>query len=193
MSEANIAQINEQTAEIFREFLAKTSFKPKQIIVIGCSTSEVKGSHIGKDGNSAIAEAIYTALAPLAAEKGLYLAFQCCEHLNRALVIEREAAEKYNLDEVSVVPYPHAGGSMASWAYRAMNDAVVIETIQAHGGIDIGETLIGMHLKHVAVPLRLENRQVGQARVNAAFTRPKLIGGARAKYTLNEKNEPCVI
>ena len=170
MTEAEIALIHEQAKTVFGEFLAKTDFKAGQIIVIGCSTSEVRGSRIGKDGNSAIAEALYTAVAPLAAENGLYLAFQCCEHLNRALVVERDAAEKYDLDEVSVVPYPHAGGSMASWAYRAFSDPVVAETIQAHGGIDIGETLIGMHLKRVAVPLRLENRQIGQARVNAAFT-----------------------
>lgn len=193
MTEAEIALIHEQAKAVFGEFLAKTDFKAEQIIVIGCSTSEVRGSRIGKDGNSAIAEALYTAVAPLAAEKGLYLAFQCCEHLNRALVVERDAAEKYDLDEVSVVPYPHAGGSMASWAYRAFSDPVVAETIQAHGGIDIGETLIGMHLKRVAVPLRLENRQIGQARVNAAFTRPKLIGGMRAKYSLDDASEPCII
>ena len=193
MTEAEIALIHEQAKTVFGEFLAKTDFKAGQIIVIGCSTSEVRGSRIGKDGNSAIAEALYTAVAPLAAEKGLYLAFQCCEHLNRALVVERDVAEKYNLDEVSVVPYPHAGGSMASWAYRAFSDPVVAETIQAHGGIDIGETLIGMHLKRGAVPLRLENRQIGQARVNAAFTRPKLIGGMRAKYSLDDASEPCII
>ena len=193
MTEAEIALIHEQAKAVVGEFLAKTDFKAGQIIVIGCSTSEVRGSRIGKDGNSAIAEALYTAVAPLAAEKGLYLAFQCCEHLNRALVVEREAAEKYDLDEVSVVPYPHAGGSMASWAYRAFSDPVVAETIQAHGGVDIGETLIGMHLKRVAVPLRLENRQIGQARVNAAFTRPKLIGGMRAKYSLDDASEPCII
>ena len=193
MTEAEIALIHEQAKTVFGEFLAKTDFKAGQIIVIGCSTSEVRGSRIGKDGNSAIAEALYTAVAPLAAENGLYLAFQCCEHLNRALVVERDAAEKYDLDEVSVVPYPHAGGSMASWAYRAFSDPVVAETIQAHGGIDIGETLIGMHLKRVAVPLRLENRQIGQARVNAAFTRPKLIGGIRAKYSLDDASEPCII
>ena len=193
MTEAEIVLIHEQAKAVFGEFLTKTDFKPGQIIVIGCSTSEVRGSRIGKDGNSAIAEALYTAVAPLAAEKGLYLAFQCCEHLNRALVVERDVAEKYDLDEVSVVPYPHAGGSMASWAYRAFSDPVVAETIQAHGGIDIGETLIGMHLKRVAVPLRLENRQIGQARVNAAFTRPKLIGGMRAKYSLDDASEPCII
>ena len=193
MTEAEIALIHEQVKAVFGEFLAKTDFKAGQIIVIGCSTSEVRGSRIDKDGNSAIAEALYTAVAPLAAEKGLYLAFQCCEHLNRALVVERDVAEKYDLDEVSVVPYPHAGGSMASWAYRAFSDPVVAETIQAHGGIDIGETLIGMHLKRVAVPLRLENRQIGQARVNAAFTRPKLIGGMRAKYSLDDASEPCII
>lgn len=193
MSEIDLAKIKVDAQAVFSEFLARTSLKAGQIIVIGCSTSEVKGNRIGKDGNSQIAEMIYTAFAPLAQERGLYLAFQCCEHLNRALVVEREVLEKYNLDEVSVVPYPHAGGSMASMAYRSFADPVVVETIQAHGGIDIGETLIGMHLKRVAVPLRLEHKTICQARVNAAFSRPKLIGGERAKYALNDATEPCVI
>jgi len=191
MNNLDFESIKKQAAAVFDEYLQKVSLKAGQIVVIGCSTSEVKGGHIGKEGNISVAEAIYQAIAPLAAEKNIYLAFQCCEHLNRALVIEREAVEKYNLSEVSVVPYPHAGGSMASWAYRAMKDAVVAETIQAHGGIDIGETLIGMHLKAVAVPLRLENRTIGYARINAAFTRAKLIGGNRAKYTLEAENDAC--
>ena len=193
MSEVDFAKIAEDAQRVIEEYFSKTNLKPGQILVIGCSTSEVRGNRIGKDGNSHIAEAIYQAFAPKAAEKGVYLAFQCCEHLNRALVVEREAAEKDNLTEVSVVPYPHAGGSMASWAYRAMKEPVVVETIQAHGGIDIGETLIGMHLKAVAVPLHLENRYIGAGRINCAFSRPKLIGGIRAKYTVNDENEPCVI
>jgi len=193
MNKLDLAEVKKQAQAVFAEYLTKTSIKEGQIIVIGCSTSEVKGGHIGKEGNSSVAEAIYQAIAPLAAEKKIYLAFQCCEHLNRALVIEQEAAEKYNLTEVSAVPYPHAGGSMAAWAYRAMQDAVLVESVAAHGGIDIGETLIGMHLKAVAVPLRLDNRHIGQARINAAFTRPKLIGGNRAKYTLEDENEQCSI
>ncbi len=193
MSEVNFEKIAQDAQRVIEEFLSRTDLQKGQILVIGCSTSEVRGNRIGKDGNSRIAEAIYEAFAPKAAEKGIYLAFQCCEHLNRSLVVERETAEKYNLTEVSVVPYPHAGGSMASWAYRAMKEPVVVESIQAHGGIDIGETLIGMHLKPVAVPLRLENRYIGEARLNSAFTRPKLIGGIRAKYDVNDENEPCVI
>ena len=193
MSEVNFEKIAQDAQRVIEEFLSRTDLQKGQILVIGCSTSEVRGNRIGKDGNSRIAEAIYEAFAPKAAEKGIYLAFQCCEHLNRSLVVERETAEKYNLTEVSVVPYPHAGGSMASWAYRAMKKPVVVESIQAHGGIDIGETLIGMHLKPVAVPLRLENRYIGEARLNSAFTRPKLIGGIRAKYDVNDENEPCVI
>ena len=193
MSEVNFEKIAQDAQKVIEEFLCRTDLQKGQILVIGCSTSEVRGNRIGKDGNSRIAEAIYEAFAPKAAEKGIYLAFQCCEHLNRSLVVERETAEKYNLTEVSVVPYPHAGGSMASWAYRAMKKPVVVESIQAHGGIDIGETLIGMHLKPVAVPLRLENRYIGEARLNSAFTRPKLIGGIRAKYDVNDENEPCVI
>ena len=193
MSEVNFEKIAQDAQKVIDEFLSRTDLKKGQILVIGCSTSEVRGNRIGKDGNSRIAEAIYEVFAPKAAEKGIYLAFQCCEHLNRALVVEREAAEKYNLTEVSVVPYPHAGGSMASWAYRAMKDAIVVENIQAHGGIDIGETLIGMHLKAVAVPLHLENRYIGEGRINCAFCRPKLIGGMRAKYSINDENEPCII
>jgi len=176
--------VKQETKELFAEFLEKTSFKKGNVIVIGCSTSEVVGGKIGKKGSSEVAKEIYSALADLAQEKGVYLAFQCCEHLNRALVVEEKVAQMLNLEEVSVVPYPHAGGSMASFAYRAMEHAVVVEHIKADGGIDIGETLIGMHLKHVAVPLRLEKRHIGEARVNCAYTRNKLIGGERAKYTL---------
>ena len=182
MTEAEIALIHEQAKAVFGEFLAKTDFKAGQIIVIGCSTSEVRGSRIGKDGNSAIAEALYTAVAPLAAEKGLYLAFQCCEHLNRALVTEREAMEKFGWEEVTVRPMPHAGGSMATAAYDNFTDPVVVESIKAHLGIDIGQTLIGMHLKRVAVPVRLAQKTIGAAIVTSARTRPPLIGGERAHY-----------
>ena len=112
------------------------------------------------------------------------MAFQCCEHLNRALVVTRQTMEVFQLEEVSVVPHPHAGGFMASHAYRHLPEAVVVEAVRAHGGIDIGETLIGMHLRPVAVPLRLSSRTLGEARINACYTRPKLIGGERAQYSL---------
>ena len=115
-------------------------------------------------------------------ENGIYLAAQCCEHLNRALVVERAAAEKYMLDEVCVRPMPKAGGSFATAVYDRMSDPVMVEHVKAHAGIDIGCTLIGMHLKDVAVPLRLSVKKIGDALVTAAYTRPKLIGGVRAHY-----------
>lgn len=178
-------ELQEQTHRLFEEFLSKHYFHPNDIIVIGCSTSEVAGGSIGKNGSSAIAAAIFDGLYPLAKAHGLYLAFQCCEHLNRALVVNREIMEYYHLEEVSAVPHDHAGGAMASYAYRHLPEPCLCETIQAHGGWDIGETLIGMHLRSVAVPLRLSSRTLGEARLNAAYTRPKLIGGERAKYSLD--------
>ena len=121
-------------------------------------------------------------IMPLLKERGLYLAAQCCEHLNRALIIEREAAEKFGYDPVCVIPQPKAGGSFATAAWKHMADPVAVEHVRAHAGLDIGCTMIGMHLREVAVPLRLSVKKVGEAAVNAARTRPKLIGGARAVY-----------
>ena len=179
-----LQEIQQQMRQAFTEYLEIANLKPGQIIVIGCSTSEVHGGRIGKDSQPDIAEALYQVLAPMAEEKGLYLAFQCCEHLNRALVVDREVMEKHRLTQVTVVPQIHAGGSMGSYAYRHKADAVMVETIQADGALDIGETLIGMHLKPVAVPKRLSVKYIGSARLTSAACRPKLIGGERAKYTL---------
>ena len=121
-------------------------------------------------------------MAPLLAERVLYLAAQCCEHLNRALIIEREAAERFGYEPVCVIPQPKAGGSWATAAWQHMADPVAVEHVRAAAGMDIGNTLIGMHLKEVAVPLRLAVKQIGEAPVTAARTRPKLIGGKRAVY-----------
>nr|WP_249869618.1 TIGR01440 family protein [Oceanobacillus saliphilus] len=164
-----------------------------ELFVIGCSTSEVAGHPIGTSGNEQIAEVIFNGLQELQEKSGVHLAFQCCEHLNRALVIERETAATYMLDEVSVIPVPKAGGSMASYAFKKMTDPVVVENIRAraHAGMDIGETMIGMHLKHVAVPLRFEQKNIGNARLAAARTRPKLIGGSRANYEDTRLNDTC--
>lgn len=186
-----LAEIQQQMQDAFAEYLATSEFRPGQIIVIGCSTSEVHGGQIGKDSQPQVAETLYQVLAPMAEAHNLYLAFQCCEHLNRALVVDREVMEKYNLTEVSVVPHIHAGGSMGSYAYRNKKDPVMVESIQAHGGLDIGETLIGMHLRPVAVPKRLSVRFIGNARLNTAVCRPKLIGGERAKYAVED--EACSI
>lgn len=182
-----MAAVERQTACAAAELLAVAGLKPGQLLVVGCSTSEVRGEKIGSAGSDEVAKAIFAALSRCCAEKGVYLAIQCCEHLNRALVMERPAAERYGLEEVGVVPVPKAGGALAARAMRQFNDPVVVEAIAAHAGLDIGSTLIGMHLKRVAVPVRLAQRQIGQAPVTAARTRPRLIGGARAVYEL----PPC--
>ncbi|WZY00157.1 TIGR01440 family protein [Bacillus sp. FSL W7-1360] len=153
-----------------------------RIVVVGASTSEVAGAHIGKQGSLEIAAELYETLTSFAAEQEVALAFQCCEHLNRALVLERVVAQTRSWPEVSAVPARDAGGALATYAYTHMDAPVLVEAIQADAGIDIGDTLIGMHLKPVAVPVRVQQKMVGQAHVTLAYTRPKFIGGARACY-----------
>ena len=165
-----------------RALLTVANLKEEDILVVGCSTSEVLGKHIGKGSSAEVADAIYSAFAPIAAECGFYLSFQCCEHLNRALVVERACMEKYHLEEVTVRPALHAGGAMAMRAFESFRDPCVVETIQAHAGIDIGDTLIGMHLRRVAVPVRCDAAHIGEANIVMARTRPKYIGGPRAQY-----------
>lgn len=176
---------------ILNDFKQQVSLRKGQLFVVGCSTSEVIGEKIGTAGAKEVAEIIYDELQKLQAETGIELAFQCCEHLNRALVVERATALKRNDEIVSVIPVPKAGGSMASYAFQQMNDPVVVEFIRADHGIDIGDTFIGMHLKHVAVPVRCSKNKVGHAHVTLATTRPKLIGGARAVYERTERTESC--
>jgi len=171
-----------QLEETLSELEQQIQFKKGQVFVVGCSTSEVAGKRIGTGGGLDIAEDLYEPLEKFAARHRIFLAFQGCEHINRALTIEREAAEKYGWEPVTVIPVPKAGGSMSAYAYSNMKDPVVVEEIQAHAGIDIGQTMIGMHLKRVAVPVRTSVKLVGEAIVSAATTRPKLIGGARARY-----------
>lgn len=175
-------QIKTETEKAVRELLEKTNLKKGSIVVVGCSSSEILGEHIGKGSSPEIGAVVAEAVLKVLGENGIYLAAQCCEHLNRALVIERAAAEKYMLEEVCVRPMPKAGGSFATAVYDKMDDPVMVEHVKAHAGIDIGCTLIGMHLKDVAVPLRLSVKTIGSALVNAAYTRPKLIGGVRAHY-----------
>ena len=170
----------EQARLTVSEIIERAALKKGRILVIGCSTSEIIGAKIGTNSAPEVAREVFSAFSECAREKGIYLAVQCCEHLNRAIVIEREAAS--GLEEVNVIPQPKAGGSMATAAYAAFADPVVVEQIKADAGIDIGFTLIGMHLRRVAVPLRLENNRIGEALVVAARTRPKFIGGARAVY-----------
>ncbi len=177
-----MSEIYDQTRAAALELIEKSGIKSGEIAVIGCSTSEVLGEKIGTSGSVETAEEIVKALKDTFGERNIFIAAQCCEHLNRAIIIEREAAEKYGFEEVSVVPHPHAGGSFATTVYHNLKDPVAVEEIKAHAGLDIGNTMIGMHLKRVAVPLRLENNVIGSARVNAARTRPKYIGGERAFY-----------
>lgn len=162
------------------ELAEKAKLQPGSIAVIGCSTSEVLGAKIGTNSNPDAAKQIFQGLQDCAKEKGFCLAIQCCEHLNRAIITERAAVPGAEI--VNVVPQPKAGGSLATAAYAAFTDPVAVEQIRADAGLDIGFTLIGMHLKQVAVPVRLENNQIGKAIVIAARTRPKFIGGSRAMY-----------
>lgn len=177
----NIQEIREQAQLIIDQLLTSHAFEGK-LFVIGCSTSEIAGERIGTSGSEEIAAEIYEQVQQLETRGKAFLAFQCCEHLNRSLVVERSVAREYRLTEVSAVPVPKAGGSMASYAYKQMKDPVLVETIEAEAGIDIGDTLIGMHLKRIAVPLRIGQKSLGEAHVTAATTRPPLIGGGRAVY-----------
>ena len=164
------------------ELLSEAKLQKGQLIVVGCSSSEIVGEKIGKGSTPEAAQAVLEAILPVIRDNGLFLAAQCCEHLNRALVVEREAAEKFGLEIVCAVPKTKAGGSFATAAYLAFSDPVLVEHIKAAAGLDIGGTLIGMHLRDVAVPLRLNTKKIGEAIVSAARTRPKFIGGARAQY-----------
>ena len=172
--------IYRQTKAVIEELGEKAGLRPGNIVVVGCSTSEVLGSKIGTNSNPDTAKDIFQALHDYAKANGVFLAIQCCEHLNRAIITER-AAVPYG-EIVNVVPQPKAGGSLATQAYAGFDDPVAVEEIKADAGIDIGLTLIGMHLKKVAVPVRLENNRIGEAMIVAARTRPKFIGGARAVY-----------
>lgn len=153
-----------------------------QIVVVGCSSSEIMGERIGKGSVPEAAEAVLEGVLPVVKEHGLFLAAQCCEHLNRALIVERACAERFGLEIVTVVPKPKAGGSFATAAWKAFDNPVAVEHIRASAGLDIGLTLIGMHIKDVAVPVRLETKKIGEALITAARTRPKFIGGSRAQY-----------
>ncbi|MCQ6274608.1 TIGR01440 family protein [Bacillus sp. V3B] len=187
----NTNTIKEQTAQILTEFGQQAGLGKQHVLVIGCSTSEVCGGKIGTSGTSEVAEVLFTELQKFHKDYGVALAFQCCEHLNRALVVERETAEKYFLEIVSVVPVRKAGGAMATYAFEHMVDPVVVEFIKADAGIDIGDTLIGMHLKHVAVPIRTSTHSIGKAHVTMAKVRSKLIGGERAVYEVTKFNQSC--
>lgn len=177
-----LREIEKQTGRAACEFLQLAKMKEGQILVAGCSSSEIASSRIGSFSSREIGEAVFRALSSECEKRGLYLAAQCCEHLNRALIVEEEAAEKYGYEIVNVVPQLKAGGSFATAAWAGMKHPVAVEKIAAHGGIDIGDTLIGMHLRAVAVPVRIPTMQIGAARVVCARVRPKFVGGVRARY-----------
>ncbi|MFC4599756.1 TIGR01440 family protein [Cohnella hongkongensis] len=174
--------IADRAEQLMDELVKMGAVRPGQIVVLGVSTSEVRGHRIGTSGAEEIASRIHEGIERARARAGVHVVWQCCEHLNRALVTERRLAEAQGWTEVSAVPVPKAGGSMAAYAYRRMEEPCLVEAVQVHAGIDIGETLIGMHLRPVAVPLRPSFREIGLARVTMAATRPRLIGGARAVY-----------
>ena len=175
-------EITAQARTVVTELLKQAHLKPGSALVVGCSSSEMVGSQIGKGSSMEAAQAAFRGIYPVLQEHGIDLAVQCCEHLNRALILERKAAEKRGYEIVNVVPQPHAGGSFAVTAWNSFRDPVALESIRADAGLDIGGTLIGMHLKHVAVPLRLSVDHIGSAILLAARVRPKFIGGVRAIY-----------
>lgn len=183
--DTDLATIGRQTVLAAEELIKTARLKPGQILVVGCSTSEVQGARIGSYGSDVVAARILSSLQKVCSWYQVSLAIQCCEHLNRALVVEQAVADKYNLEAVSVIPVAKAGGALAAQAMREFACPVVVEAIQAHAGLDIGSTLIGMHIKKVAVPVRLTPKYIGEAYLTAALTRPKLIGGARAIYQLS--------
>ena len=175
-------EIREQTKTVLTELLEVANLKAGDIFVVGCSSSEILGQKIGKGSSPEAANAVFDVIYNILKEKGIFLAAQCCEHLNRAIIIERECAEKYGYEIVNVKPQPKAGGSFATAAYGNFTAPVAVEEIRASAGIDIGGTLIGMHLKRVAVPVRTSVNKIGEANVLCARTRPKYIGGSRAFY-----------
>ena len=180
--EVNFEQITAQARAAAEGLLDAAGLEPGDIFVVGCSSSEVLGGHIGKASSQEAAQAVFDGIYPVLKERGVYLAAQCCEHLNRALIVERECAGKYSYEPVCVVPQPKAGGSFAARAWQSFEHPAAVEHIRAHAGLDIGGTLIGMHLREVAVPVRLDVDHIGQAVLLCARTRPKFIGGSRAVY-----------
>lgn len=176
----NIEEIKAELNSAANELLSKADLKKGDVVVVGCSSSEITGSTMGTNSVPELGEIVYKTLDGLFGEKGIYIAAQCCEHLNRAIIVEREA--KGNNEVVCAVPKPKAGGSFATAAWKNMKDPVTLEHIKADAGLDIGGVLIGMHLKEVAVPAKLSVKKIGEAVLLGATTRPKFIGGKRAEY-----------
>ena len=174
--------IKKEAYQAAAEIMDAAKLRPGELFVVGCSTSEVAGAKIGTFSSPELAEALFAGILQAAQERRVYLAAQCCEHLNRALILEEEAAVKYGYEPVNVVPQPKAGGSFATAAYKTFAHPTVVEHIRAHAGMDIGDTFIGMHLRDVAVPVRISAKQIGAAHLTCARTRYKFVGGSRAVY-----------
>lgn len=179
--------IKSQANKAITELIEISGIKSGELLVIGCSSSEITGGTIGKASSMDAAQAVFDGIYPIFKEKGIFLAAQCCEHLNRALIIEQAAAEKFGLEIVNVMPVAKAGGSFATTVWQNSDYPVAVEHVKASAGLDIGNTLIGMHLKEVAVPVRLSINKIGEAPIVCARTRPKFIGGERAYYCENLK------
>lgn len=177
-----LKKLEQESYDAACEIMETAKLEEGSLFVVGCSTSEVLGEKIGTTSSPKAAEAVFSGIYRAASEKGVYLAAQCCEHLNRALILESEAARKYGYEAVNVVPQPKASGSFATQAFSQFAKPMAVEHIRAHAGMDIGDTLIGMHLKDVAVPVRISKRQIGEAHLVCARTRAKFIGGSRAAY-----------
>lgn len=177
-----MSKISEETKAVFGDVIRQAGLKQGDCLIVGCSSSEVNGDIMGTNSSVKTAQEIFDVVYEMTREQGIYLAAQCCEHLNRAVVVEEEYACRYDIEEVNVRPEPKAGGSFATCAYKAFRSPVVVETLRANVGVDIGGVLIGMHIKAVAVPLKLYTRRIGAAVVIAARSRPKFIGGERAHY-----------
>ena len=181
-----LSELTAQARRATEELLEAAHLEKGDIFVVGCSSSEITGGRIGHHSSMEAAAAVLAGVLPPLQERGIYLAAQCCEHLNRAIVLEREAARAYGCQIVAAIPQPHAGGSWATSCWRAFRDPVLVEEVRAAAGMDIGGTLIGMHLRRVAVPVRLSLDHIGQAILLCARTRPPFIGGARAVYSEGE-------
>lgn len=181
-----LSELTAQARRATEELLEAAHLETSDIFVVGCSSSEIRGGRIGHDSSMEVAAAVLAGVLPPLQEQGVYLAAQCCEHLNRSIVIEREVAKQYGCQIVAAIPQPHAGGSWATNCWRTFKDPVLVEEVKAAAGMDIGGTLIGMHLRRVAVPVRLSMDHIGEAILLCARTRPPFIGGSRAVYSDTE-------
>ncbi len=178
-------EIEAQSRTAVKEILIEARLTKGSIFVIGCSSSEILGDQIGTATNLDSANAVFDGIIPVLKEQGIFPAVQCCEHLNRALVVERNILEKYDFEQVNAIPQPnHAGGALATVAYQRFENPILVESIKskADAGIDIGGTMIGMHMHNVVVPMRISLRKIGEAPIICARHRPKYVGGQRAIY-----------